>query len=95
MEKIKKYLLFITMLYTSFAFAEDTDPATRAADKMQTIMFGSLGTSLATIMIGATFVMAKTGKITWDRFIFVGLCTAGFLGAPAIVNIIKSAVTGS
>lgn len=89
MKKIKtiKFLILLVLTKSSLAFA--MDPATKAAVKMHGIMFGTLGSSLAAILIGATFVMAKAGKITWDRFIFIGFCTAGFLGAPSIVEMIS------
>jgi type IV secretory pathway VirB2 component (pilin) len=78
----------MTAFLSSPVFAQ-MDPATNAANKMKTILFGGLGTSLCAILLGATFILAKTGKITWDKFIFLGFCTAGFLGAPSIVTLIK------
>tara|TARA_R110000868_G_scaffold207266_3_gene456239 strand:+ start:270 stop:584 length:315 start_codon:yes stop_codon:yes gene_type:complete len=80
--------LFLLSLPLS-AVASDMNPATTAAKKMNNILFGTLGTSICAILIGATFIMAKTGKITWDRFLFVGFCTAGFLGANSIVSLIQ------
>jgi len=83
----KLYFVLLSFFYSASALA--LDPATKAASKMQTIMFGTLGTSLCAILIGATFIMAKAGKISWDRFVFIGFCTAGFLGAPSIVSMIQ------
>jgi type IV secretory pathway VirB2 component (pilin) len=85
---LKLSLISAMMTFPVSVFAE-SDPASKAAGEMQTILFGTLGTSLCAIIIGATFIMAKTGKITWDRFIFIGFCTAGFLGAPSIVTSIQ------
>lgn len=87
MRSNKFYLLILSFAYSTSVFA--LDPASRAASKMQGIMFGTLGTSLCAILIGATFIMAKAGKISWDRFVFIGICTAGFLGAPSIVSMIE------
>jgi type IV secretory pathway VirB2 component (pilin) len=84
----KQFISHLIFWNSSLVFAE-TDPATKAALEMKAKLFGEFGFSLAAILIGATFVMAKAGKITWDRFIFVGFCTAGFLGAPSIVEMIK------
>lgn len=89
--KLNSLLLNALMLFlmtTGLSFAE-IDPATRASARMSSIMFGQFGTSISAIIIGATFIMAKTGKITWDRFVFIGFCTAGFLGARSIVSIIN------
>jgi len=87
----KKTLYLIVSLFLNpvITFASDIDPASKAAMKMHSILFGMLGTSLVGIIIGATFLMAKTGKITWDRFVFIGCCAAGFLGSPLIVTMIK------
>lgn len=92
---IKKMIVTTTtvfLVWPAVVFA-DVDPATRTAGKMQNILFGTLGTSLCSILIGATFIMAKTGKITWDRFMYIGFCTAGFLGSKSIVNLISEWVT--
>jgi type IV secretory pathway VirB2 component (pilin) len=82
-------IVFLFLSWPLLAFAEN-DPFTSAGNGIERILFGTLGTSLCGIIIGATFLMAKVGKISWDRFISVGICTAGFLGAPSIVYIIKS-----
>ena len=82
-------LIVLSSLLPTLSFASDIDPASKAAMKMHSILFGVLGTSLVGIIIGATFLMAKTGKITWDRFVFIGCCAAGFLGSPLIVTMIK------
>ncbi len=83
------YIAFLFLVIPLTAFAEN-DPFTNAGNGIERILFGTLGTSLCGIIIGATFLMAKVGKISWDRFISVGLCTAGFLGAPSLVYMIKS-----
>jgi hypothetical protein len=83
----RMYFLILVLLICSSTFA--MDPATRAATEMNTILFGALGTSISAIILGGTFILAKTGKITWDKFLFIGFCTAGFLGAPSIVTMIK------
>lgn len=87
--KLILWLLVITAL-PIMAFAANSDPFTGAGNGMKNILFGTLGTSLCAIIIGATFLMAKVGKISWDKFVQVGLCTAGFLGAPSIVTLVKS-----
>jgi type IV secretory pathway VirB2 component (pilin) len=81
--------VFLCWMLPLSALAEN-DPFTSAGNGIERILFGTLGTSLCGIIIGATFLMAKVGKISWERFISVGLCTAGFLGAPSIVYMIKS-----
>jgi type IV secretory pathway VirB2 component (pilin) len=83
------FIAFLFLIFPFSAFAE-SDPFTRAGNGIEHILFGTLGTSLCGIIIGATFLMAKVGKISWERFISVGICTAGFLGAPSIVYMIKS-----
>jgi type IV secretory pathway VirB2 component (pilin) len=89
--RIKEKFLYLIILIVSPAMAfADNDPFTAAGNGMKGILFGTLGTSLCGIIIGATFLMAKVGKISWDKFMQVGLCTAGFLGAPSIVTLIKS-----
>jgi type IV secretory pathway VirB2 component (pilin) len=90
MKNIK--LLALMLMYSNLAMAY-SDPATKASNQMKNILFGSLGTSLAAMLIGATFIMAYVGKITWDRFIFVGFCSAGFLGSQSIVSLIQGWVS--
>lgn len=85
------YFLVVSLLMPSLCLA-DEDPMTKAGKTFSGILFGTLGTSLCTILIGATFLMAKAGKVSWDRFLFIGFCSAGFLGAPSIVYLIKSMV---
>lgn len=80
------------MIFSDLAMAY-SDPATKSATKMKDILFGPLGTSLAAILIGATFILAYVGKTTWDRFIFVGFCSAGFLGSQSIVSLIQGWVS--
>ena len=81
--------LSVGLLLPASVFAE-SDPFSRAGNGISGILFGSLGTSLCGIIIGVTFLMAKVGKVSWDRFIQVGLCTAGFLGAPSLVTLLKT-----
>jgi type IV secretory pathway VirB2 component (pilin) len=87
---LRFYRLFlgIYLFIPAYAFA-DLDPFTNAGNHMRIIMFGSLGCSLCAIVVGATFLMAKVGKVSWEKFITVGMCTAGFLGAPSLVALIK------
>lgn len=87
--------LIIFLMVTALIFPEIAlayDPMTTASLKIENIMFGKFGMSISAIIIGATFLLAKTGKITWDRFIFIGLCTAGFLGSQSIVNTVRGCV---
>ena len=88
---IKKlsFTLFSLFLIPTIALAEN-DPFTKAGTGMMSILFGGLGVAICTIIIGSTFLMAKVGKITWDKFMQVMFCTAGFLGAPSIVMLIKT-----
>jgi len=98
-KKPKNYLwhirIFIAtcLFIPAYAFA-DQDPFTNAGNHMRSILFGSLGCSLCAIVVGATFYMANIGKVSWERFIGVVMCTAGFLGAPSIVMVIKDWVGG-
>lgn len=85
---VSSLFFYLSVFLCSKVFA--LDPATNAANQMKGILFGGLGVSLSAIIIGATFIMANTGKISWDRFVFIGFCTAGFLGSPAIVGLIQS-----
>lgn len=89
-----RFCTFMTsfLSYSSLAMAA-TDPATQASTKMSDILFGTFGTSLSAILIGGTFILAYVGKITWDRFVFIGFCAAGFLGSKAIVSVIHSWVS--
>jgi hypothetical protein len=54
------------------------------------ILFGSFGLSICTIAVGASFLAAKFGKISWDQFLFIGGCTAGFIGTPSLISLISS-----
>lgn len=83
----------LLMLTLSDMALANIDPATKAASGMRDILFGSFGLSLSAIFVGVTFLLAKTGKITWDRFVGLGICVAGFLGAPGIVTLLKSWVS--
>lgn len=90
--KISFYLL--TGFFVSFpAFAGDNDPATKTGVHIANILFGQLGGAVCAIFIAATFIQAKTGKCSWDRFIFVAFCVAGYLGSLTIVNLIRSWVS--
>lgn len=95
MKKSSK-LVILAMMYCTLTptlvFA-DENPLVSSSSHMSELMFGALGMSLCSIIFGATFIMAKVGKVTWDRFIQIGLYTAGFLGSPSIVLLIKSWVS--
>ena len=82
------YCAVILALLPALAMAEQ-DPFSKSASQMSTILFGPLGTTLCSIVLGATFVMAKVGKISWDKFLYIGFCTVGFLGSPKIVALFK------
>ena len=86
-------LFLIIFLLPVLALA-DSDPFTSAGNKFMNILFGTLGMSLCTISLGVTFIMAKFGKISWDKFLFVGFCIAGFIGAPSIIEIIRNVSGG-
>jgi len=90
-KRSKSYLVLTLSIFSSCAFA--LDPETKAAQKVHSILFGSFGLSVCAIILGATFLLAKTGKITWDKFLFILLCTAGFFGSPAIVSTIQGWVS--
>ena len=85
----KNIVILFTYAIPAICLAEE-DPMTTAGNKFSSILFGTFGTTLCAILIGATFLMAKAGKVSWDRFLFIGFCSAGFLGAPSIVSIIKN-----
>jgi type IV secretory pathway VirB2 component (pilin) len=92
MTKQKVLFFLLTILpCVAFAFTED-DPISRVGNKMFLVLFGSLGVTLCAIIMGATFILAKVGKVSWDQFLYIGFCTAGFLGTPSIITVIKSAV---
>ena len=93
LNQIKHFLIFIVFLLPGITFA-DGDPFTSAGTGISNILFGTLGMTLCAITIGATFIMAKFGKVSWDRFLTVAFCVAGFIGAPSIVSVIKSWVGG-
>lgn len=86
---VRRIAIYTSLLMMPISALADTDPFTNTGNHLKTILFGSFGTTLCAIIIGATFIMAKFGKIGWERFLFVAFCTAGFLGAPSIVLLIK------
>lgn len=86
--------LLLSLLLPALSYAGDIDPMTSAGNKFMLILFGALGTAICCLIIGGTFVMAKTGKVSWDRFLFIGFCAAGFLGTPSIVAMIRNMVQG-
>lgn len=89
-----KYWFVCLALLPSLCFG-DIDPVTTTSNRFASILFGALGASLCAIIIGGTFIAAKVGKVTWDRFLFIAYCVAGFLGAPSIVSFIRSIVVRS
>jgi type IV secretory pathway VirB2 component (pilin) len=91
---LKKIIVILfSTLFSIAAFADtENDPFTKTGNKMETILFGSLGLSLCTIVIGVTFLMAKFGKISWDKFMYIFFCVAGFLGASTVATIIANVV---
>lgn len=90
-----RYYFILAFLFIPTVCLADQDPMTTGGKKFAGILFGTFGTTLCSIIIGATFIMAKVGKVSWDRFLFVGFCAAGFLGAPSIVYMIKSFIGNS
>ena len=90
--KLQELFLFLCLsLFPVLVFAEE-DPMSRAGQKFFYILFGSLGTTICALIMGATFILAKVGKVSWDKFLFIGFCTAGFVGTPSIITLLKSAV---
>ncbi len=88
---LRQWTLIGWLLVPAPCFA-DVDPVTKGANQFVSILFGSLGTSLCILIIGSCFLMAKLGKITWDRFLYVGLLAVGFLGTPSIVALLSQMV---
>lgn len=88
----EKKFLFLYAIYClpAVSFAEDVDPLTRSGSKIMAILFGRLGFSICALVLGSTFILALIGKVSWDRFIVIGFLTAGFIGAPSIVQLIAS-----
>lgn len=89
--KLNKWLVGLLLCMPLVAHA-DNDPFSKTAGRMSAILFGPFGTTIASILLAATFVMAKVGKVSWDKFLFIGFCTAGFLGSQSIIGIIKGLV---
>lgn len=85
-------LLGALSLLPCLALAEEDNPFTRTGNAFYGILFGVLGTTLCAIIMGATFLLAKFGKVSWDKFLYIGFCVAGFLGTPSIIALIKSTV---
>lgn len=90
-DNLGKLIVCLCLTYPMTALA--LDPISKASNKIESTLFGGLGISICSIIIGATFLMAKVGKITWDKFLFTAICSAGFLGSRSIVNIIQSCVS--
>jgi type IV secretory pathway VirB3-like protein len=90
--KLHKLLFLVSITLFHCASFADEDPISKTGNKIYLILFGSLGVSVCAIIMGATFILAKVGKVSWDQFLYIGFCTAGFLGTPSIISIIKSAV---
>lgn len=93
MKTIKLFFFFTIFTFSSSVFA-GVDPETQAAQQIHSILFGSFGLCICAIILGATFFLAKAGKVTWDKFLFILFCTAGFLGSPGIVTTIRQWVGG-
>jgi type IV secretory pathway VirB2 component (pilin) len=87
----QQILLSVFCFLPYLAFADD-DPMSRAGNKFYNILFGTLGTTLCCIIMGATFILAKVGKVSWDKFLYIGFCAAGFIGTPSIIALLKTAV---
>ncbi len=84
--QLNKWLVGLLVYFPLAAYAED--PFSKSAGKISDILFGKFGTSIAAVLLAATFVMAKVGKVSWDKFLFIGFCTAGFLGSKSIITMI-------
>lgn len=84
---LNKWLMCLLLCMPLAAYAQD--PFSKSAGKISDILFGTFGTSIAAILLAATFVMAKVGKVSWDKFLFIGFCTAGFLGSKSIITMIS------
>jgi hypothetical protein len=84
-------LFSLLFLLPCLAWA-DEDPMSKAGTAFYGILFGTLGTTLCAIIMGATFILAKVGKVSWDKFLYIGFCVAGFIGTPSIIALIRSAV---
>jgi type IV secretory pathway VirB2 component (pilin) len=85
---LKKYAVIILFIYCTGALA-DQDPFTKSSNHLMGIMFGPLGTRICVLSLASAFILAAQGKVTWDRFVFIALCIAGFMGSPLIVSMIK------
>jgi type IV secretory pathway VirB2 component (pilin) len=83
-------LLMSGLIYTlpTHVFAQ-TDPMTKTGLGIAGILFGTLGGVICSIYLGSTFIMAKSGKCSWDRFVFVAFCITGFLGTPTLINLAR------
>lgn len=92
LHNINIYIAFILLILPILAHAE-SDPFTKAGTGMSNILFGAAGTSIVGIIIGVTFKLAQLGKVSWDKFLQVTYCAAGFFGAPSIAMLIKGWVS--
>lgn len=81
------FLTLATMIIPSVVFADD--PFSKSATKMSGILFGTFGTAIASMLLAGSFFLAMVGKVTWNNFLYIGFCTAGFLSAPKIITLIQ------
>lgn len=93
--QLNKIIYHSTLLFLmpAIALADEQNPITSASTHLAGILFGVLGGSICAIFIGSAFMMAKAGKCGWDRVVVTIVCSAGFLGAPAMVVLIRAWVS--
>jgi len=90
---LEKGMVWVSLMIVYLPVYADDDPMTKSANWMGGILFGGFGLGLCSLILAGTFIMAKTGKVSWERFIGIGICVCGFFGSPVIVSKLANLAT--